>query len=185
MQPSMSHTFVLPPPCLPHNPLAVAAVVQSVNVQKPLAPCFLHSPSLTAPLSHPAVEQNPSAPCFSQSPRALTILLQPEVEQVGLSLECVKQCPFFPDAALVLHPQAVQIPNAPCLAQTPLPAIRGVLQLGCAQATFLLCFPQWPPLFRALVTHPILTHLPFAPCLLHKPLAFALVVQPSTEHGFP
>ena len=45
------------------NPLEVAAVVQSLNVQSPLAPCFVHTPSLTAPVSHPAVEQTPLAPC--------------------------------------------------------------------------------------------------------------------------
>jgi hypothetical protein len=181
----MSHTLVLPPPCLTHNPLTFAAVVQSLNVQIFLAPCFWHSPSLTAPALHPAVEQNPLAPCAQQSPRAATPLLQSEVEQVALSLECFIQRPFFPFAALVLHRQAVQIPCAPCLVQTPLPSTRGVLQLGSAQATFLLCFLQWLPFFRALVTHPIVTHLPFAPCLPHTPLAFALAVQLSTEHGFP
>ena len=34
---------------------------------------------------------------------------------------------------------------------------------------------QYPPFFAL--------HLPLAPCLLHTPRAFALVVQPSMEHG--
>ena len=35
LQPSILHTFLLPPPCLPHLPLALAAVAQLSKLQNP------------------------------------------------------------------------------------------------------------------------------------------------------
>ena len=43
-QPSSLHTFLLPPSCLPHRPLAWTALVQLRKEQIPLPPCLLHTP---------------------------------------------------------------------------------------------------------------------------------------------
>ena len=95
LQRIMLHAFVLPLPCLTHNPLAAAAVVQLLNRPIFWAPCFVHRAALRAPLSQPPVEQNSRAPCVQQSPRATTPLLQLEVDQVALSLECFLQSLFL------------------------------------------------------------------------------------------
>lgn len=141
LQRIMLHAFVLPLPCLTHNPLAAAAVVQLLNRPIFWAPCFVHRAVLRAPLSQPPVEQNTRAPCVQQSPRATTPLLQLEVDQVALSLECFLQSLFFPCLALVLHPKAVQITVAPSLVHTPLPGIAGILHARVVQK------PVHPPCF--------------------------------------
>lgn len=142
LQRIMLHAFVLPLPCLTHNPLAAAAVVQLLNRPIFWAPCFVHRAALRAPLSQPPVEQNSRAPCVQQSLRATTPLLQLEVDQVALSLECFLQSLFFPCLALVLHPKAVQITVAPSLVHTPLPGIAGILHARVVQK------PVHRPCFR-------------------------------------
>ena len=122
VQPAVVQTFDLPPPCLAHVPFATdtAAVVQPPKEQNPKAPCFGQSPRALAAAPHSAVAQTFLPPCLLQTPRAAASLLQPSAEQTTLS-ECFLHTPF-PVLALVVHPDTVQVPCAPCLAQTWEPA---------------------------------------------------------------
>jgi len=61
------------------------------------------------------------------------MLQQLKAEQVVLSLECFKQSSIFSLHALVLHPQAVQIPYTLCEVQTQFPLAAGMLHVGAAQ----------------------------------------------------
>ena len=69
VQPLIVHSFVLPPPCNLHSPLAKAAVVQLLAEQNPMAPCLAHSPRALIAVSHPAVEHILFPSCFLQRPR--------------------------------------------------------------------------------------------------------------------
>ena len=156
VQPSVLHTYLLPPPCFQHRPLAATAEVHLLN------------------------EQNPSAPCLPHSPRDNAMLLQPSAEHATVLLSCFLHFPLIV-AALVMHASVVQYPkyllpppcfqhrplaataevhllneqnpSAPCLLQTPR-ALALVLQPSTEHATVLLsCFVHFPLVPMALLMH--------------------------------
>ena len=175
-------------PCFLQRPRASARVLQSFTLHsffKP-PPCLTHLPLPTAAVLQLPKEQNPFAPCFMQTRLATTLLGQSGVEHNTL-MSCAMHTPLPLLLAFLVHPHTLQIPWAPCMVQTNLPGTAGVLQGGIAWQQPLTppCFLQYPPpLFSAFALQWIDLHTPFAPCLLHRPRATALVVQPSTEHGF-
>ena len=162
LQPSLLHTFLLPPPCLEHPPVDTAPEVQN------------------------SIEQIPFAPCFMHRPFPLALLLQPSAEHSSF-LEWWKQSPLF--CAFRQHAYTLQIPMAPCFMQTNLPSTWLVLQPGqrtpasvrasCIASLVLLRWCSFPGAASFCRTHS-----PFALCLLHKPYARELVEQPSIVQGF-
>ena len=75
----------MPPPCLPHRPLARTAEAHLLN------------------------EQNPLAPCVPQSRRPIALMLQPSVEHATVLLSCFPHFPLTP-MALLTQASVVQYP---------------------------------------------------------------------------